>query len=55
MATPPRTGGGALVALGAIAGVVIGFPFQQATLGLLTGLALGVLAALLLWLRERRN
>ena len=54
MATQPRTAGGALVALGAIAGAVIGFPFEQSTVGLLIGLVLGILVAVLIWWRDRR-
>ena len=55
MATQNRSAGGALVALGAIAGAVIGFPFQEATRGFLAGLALGAVAALLIWRRDRRR
>ena len=54
MATQPRTAGGALVALGAIAGAVIGFPFEQSTVGFLIGLVLGILVAVLIWWRDRR-
>ena len=43
-----------MIALGAIMGTVIGFPFQQTTGGLLIGLALGIAAAVLIWLRERK-
>ena len=44
-----------MIALGAILGTVIGFPFQQTTAGLLIGLAVGVAAAVLIWLRERKR
>jgi uncharacterized protein YqgC (DUF456 family) len=54
MPTPNRTAGGSLIALGAILGTVIGFPFQQTTGGLLIGLAIGIAAAVLIWLRERK-
>lgn len=55
MATPPRTAGGSLIALGAILGTVIGFPFQQTTGGLLAGLGVGVAAAVMIWFRERKR
>lgn len=47
--------GGALIALGTIAGAVIGFLFMEATRGVLVGFALGVVAAVLVWLRDRRR
>lgn len=47
--------GGALIALGTIAGAVIGFLFMEATRGVLLGFALGVVAAVLVWLRDRRR
>ncbi|WP_298091696.1 hypothetical protein [uncultured Sphingomonas sp.] len=58
MTTPsPRApaAGGVLIALGAIAGTAIGLPFGETSLGLLTGLALGSAAALVIWQRDRRR
>lgn len=57
MTTSPKknpTGAGAIIALLAFVGVIGGGFLGQPTIGLLSGLALGVLIAVLLWLRERR-
>ena len=54
--TPPtRTpvAGGALIALGAIAGAVIGLFRGQVTAGFLIGLAAGAAIALAIWLVDR--
>ncbi|MBB6123133.1 hypothetical protein [Sphingobium subterraneum] len=53
--TPPRnpTGGGAIIALLALAGVIGGGLLNQPSIGLLVGLGGGVLIALVLWWRER--
>lgn len=48
----PRAGGAA-IALLAIAGVVIGNHYGQATIGFLAGVALGAAIALLVWWRDR--
>ncbi|WP_321325922.1 hypothetical protein [uncultured Parasphingorhabdus sp.] len=48
-----RSGGGIFIAIGAIAGAVVGGFMGQPSAGLLTGLALGVLAALLIWWKGR--
>lgn len=53
---PPKraaTGGGILIAIGLVGGAVIGGLNGQPSIGLLAGLAVGALGALLLWLRER--
>ena len=50
----PNAAGGALVALGMIGGAAIGFAIGQATPGFLIGTAVGVAAAVLVWLRDRR-
>ena len=55
MAAPSPPAGGSLIALGAIAGAAIGFAIGQATPGFLTGVGLGVAAALAIWWRGRRD
>lgn len=47
------TGAGAIIALLILAGTIGGGLLGQPSAGLLAGAALGVLIALLLWLRER--
>lgn len=47
------TGMGALIALLIMAGAIIGGIMGQPSLGLLVGLAIGIAAALAMWLRER--
>jgi hypothetical protein len=47
-------GGGCLIALAVLAGVVIGLFMHQPTIGFLAGLALGVAAAVAVWLVDRR-
>lgn len=47
--------GGFIVALGIMAGAVIGGLFGEPSAGLLAGGALGVLVALAIWLRDRRD
>lgn len=57
MTTPEKknpTGAGAIIALLAFIGVIGGGFLRQPTIGLLSGLGLGILIAVLLWLRERR-
>ena len=46
--------GGFLVALGTLGGAGVGFAIGQATPGFLVGTGVGVLAAVLVWLRDRR-
>lgn len=57
MTTPEKrknaTGAGAIIALLIIVGTIGGGLMGQPSIGLLAGVALGVLIALLLWLRER--
>ena len=50
----PR-GGGAIIAGAIIAGVVTGILAGQPSIGFLAGAALGILAAILLYLRDRRR
>ncbi len=49
----PSAAGGVLIAIGAIAGAVIGVARQQPTLGLIIGIAIGAALAVLIWLRDR--
>lgn len=55
--TPSRSpiAGGALIALGALGGAVIGFIAGQPTPGLLIGLGTGASLSLLIWLGDRRR
>ncbi|RYY06397.1 MAG: hypothetical protein EON55_23410 [Alphaproteobacteria bacterium] len=50
----PSAAGGFLVALGMLGGAGVGFAIGQATPGFLVGTGIGVLAAVLVWLRDRR-
>ena len=47
------SGGGVFIALGAIIGVLAGGFMGQPSAGLLAGLFVGALAAVILWLKER--
>lgn len=51
---PPPRAAGAIIAFTVIVGAIIGTADGQPTIGLLAGFGIGVLAALLLWLRDRR-
>ena len=55
MAKDPRdtTGGGIFIALGAAAGVIVGRLYGQTSIGLIAGVAAGVVIATLIWWRER--
>jgi formate/nitrite transporter FocA (FNT family) len=52
---PSSMAGGIFVAIGVIAGVVIGNHYGQASAGFLGGLAAGILAAVALWLVDRNR
>lgn len=57
-ARPPRRpgmAGGFFIALGLIAGLVIGTLLQEPTIGLLAGFGLGVGMTVLIWLIDRRR
>ena len=47
-------GGGCLIAVAVLAGVVIGLALRQPTIGFLAGLAVGVAAAIWVWLTDRK-
>lgn len=47
--------GGLALAVGAIAGALIGVAYGQPSAGLLAGLGLGAAVALLAWLLDRRR
>lgn len=47
-AKPPRRGGGCLIAAGVLIGPVIGVMFGETSIGLVAGLAVGILAAVAL-------
>lgn len=49
--SPPA--GGILIAAGSIVGAGVGLSRDQPTIGLLIGLGLGTVAALLIWWRSR--
>lgn len=57
MSTPPSRSpmaGGFLIAIGAMAGAFGGAFFGESSRGFFVGIGAGALAALLLWLRDRR-
>jgi F0F1-type ATP synthase assembly protein I len=47
--------GGAILAGAILAGVIVGAILGQPSIGFLAGTGLGVLIALLIWLRDRRR
>ncbi|MEP2990162.1 MAG: hypothetical protein ABJN65_14370 [Parasphingorhabdus sp.] len=48
-----RNAGGVFIAVGTVAGAVIGALLGQPSIGFLAGLALGSILALAIWLKER--
>lgn len=48
-------GGGIFIVIGLFAGILIGRAYGQISFGLVVGLAIGVVAALALWLWQRRR
>ena len=53
---PPRptsSGGGIFIAIGIVGGIIVGVATGEVTVAVLAGLGVGVLAALLLWWRNR--
>lgn len=51
----PPSAGGAFIALAIFIGFTIGYFAHQPTIGVLAGMAAGAVAALLLWLKDRRR
>jgi hypothetical protein len=49
----PPTGAGAIIAFLVMAGTIIGGFLRQPSIGLLAGLGLGIIIAVILWRRER--
>ena len=54
-AKPPRRGGGCLIAAGVLIGPVIGVMFGETSIGLVAGLAIGILAAVALAVADRKR
>lgn len=54
-AHPPRAAGGALIALCVMVGSIVGLAIHQPTICFLIGLAIGVAAAIVIWLIDRRR
>ena len=53
--TPSSAAGGFFIALGALGGTVVGIALRQPSMGFLSGLAIGALIALAVWLIDRRR
>ena len=47
--------GGLALAIGAVAGTIWGVAERQPSAGMLIGLSMGAIVALLIWVRDRRN
>ena len=52
---PPMQGGGCLIAAGLVIGPIMGLLVGQTSLGLLAGLAIGVVGAIVIAVRDRRR
>jgi hypothetical protein len=50
----PRAGG-VILALAILAGALIGVACRQASIGVVAGTGIGIVAALVIWLRDRRR
>jgi len=55
MATSSSPGGGVLIAIGAVLGAIIGLTYDQPTMGVLAGIAIGAVLALAIWWRSRER
>lgn len=51
---PPPRAGGFIIAAAILIGVIAGVALRQPSIGFLAGAGVGMLAALLLWLIDRR-
>ncbi len=54
-AKPPRRGGGCLIAAGVVIGPIIGVMFGETSIGLIAGLGLGIVAAVVLAVLDARR
>jgi hypothetical protein len=52
---PPRRGGGCLIAAGVVIGPIVGVMFGETSIGLVAGLALGIVAAVVMALLDARR
>ncbi|HXH53565.1 MAG TPA: hypothetical protein VNH53_09090 [Sphingomicrobium sp.] len=55
MAQPARKSGGIFIAMGVLAGLIGGVVWGEPSLGVLIGTAVGIGAAALVWLADRRS
>jgi len=51
----PQSSGGIFIAIGVLAGFIGGIAYGEPTIGVLAGTGVGIGAALLLWLGQRRR
>ena len=51
----PRLAGGIFVALGLLIGAILGVAFDQPSAGLVIGMAIGSLIAVVIWLFDRKR
>ena len=51
----PRLAGGIFVALGLLIGAILGVAFDQPSVGLVIGMAIGSLIAVAVWLFDRKR
>jgi hypothetical protein len=54
-AKPPRRGGGCLIAAGVVIGPIVGVMFGETSIGLVAGLALGIVAAVVMAVFDARR
>jgi UDP-N-acetylmuramyl pentapeptide phosphotransferase/UDP-N-acetylglucosamine-1-phosphate transferase len=52
---PEPRAGGVILALAILAGALIGVACRQASIGVVAGTGIGIVAALIIWLRDRRR